>query len=100
MLKIPLEQLTVPPEQALAELRPLYEALRSAAMRENDLRTFLSAEVTLLTLTFAESMLEHRASLRHPPFYLKAEAHDPLEDLYWYLKDYVTWFAPARMPVG
>ena len=88
MLFIPLEKLAVPAKEALATLRPYYEALRAAAIRENDLRTFVAAELVLASMNQADYTLAQPYAYRQPAHYLKAEATDSVEDLYTVLQGF------------
>lgn len=97
MLQITLSQLAVAPEEALDRLAPLYAALREAALRANDLRGFLSAEATLLSMRMARQVLAGRYRAC-PAAYLKAEPLDDVESLYRYVAEYLDLLAPSRMP--
>jgi hypothetical protein len=97
MLEIPLGKLTVAPEEVLNELEPIYAALREHALQANDLRAFLCAEATCLSMRFARKILAGRYR-GYALSYLKAESQDDLESLYLYVAEYLDLLAPPRMP--
>lgn len=85
MLKIFIKDLELgdlTPDQLLKELTELYGQLREAASRCNDLRTFLSAELTLATLSTAQHALAQPQCYHEQAHYLKAEPTDAV-DLLW-----------------
>lgn len=81
MLEINLNKLVVSPSEALAQLRPAYEALRAAAIRENNLRAFAVADLALVSMDLAGYVLAQPLSYIRPAHYLKAEPTDTTEDL-------------------
>lgn len=82
MLEVHVEQLTVSPQVAVEELERVYRALLKAAERENDLRSFLSAELTLASLDSCRWALLQPQCYIGPPRYLKAEPTDSPSDLF------------------
>lgn len=97
MLQIPLANLTAAPGEVLNELEPLYIALRDRALRANDLRGFLCAEATCLSMRYARKILRSRQHA-YSATYLKAEPHDDIESLYDYVADCLDLLALPRMP--
>ncbi len=76
MKKVYVEKLAVPPLQALSELEPVYQALRSAAERANDLHAYMSAELTLASMDCCRYALAQPQCYIDKPHYLVAEPED------------------------
>ncbi len=75
--------------ETLRELETVYRALRDAAARENDLRTWLAAEVTLASLDTAHFALDRPQNFMGPARYYMPEATDSIETLFEYRCRYV-----------
>lgn len=59
----------------------IYSGLRDAAKRENDLFSYLSADMSLATLDLALHMLAAPNSYIEQPCYYKADATDDVDTL-------------------
>jgi hypothetical protein len=81
MLAIPFNKLTSPSARAFVELRLVYEALLNGALREQNLRAFLEADLTLASLDSAKYVLEQPCCSPGPAYYLKAEPGDSVGNL-------------------
>lgn len=82
MLEMSLENGADPSPEMLTELTRAYQALKSAAVRENDLHAFLSAELSLASLEQCWFRLEQPQCYGGKPHYLKAEPTDTPEQLF------------------
>lgn len=96
MQKVYFNKLLGDPLVALETAYSLYTCLREAAMRENDLRTFVSADMTVATLDHAKEAFADPMFYAEAPHYYKAEAQDELEKLYLMRLGYVQNYAIAR----
>lgn len=82
MQKVILGKIQGDPVQLLDELQPVYEALREAASRANDLHAFLGAELSLASIQSARWGLERPQNYMGPVHYLKADTNDSAEELF------------------
>lgn len=96
MQKVYFNKLLGDPNVALEAACSVYSRLRDAAVRENDLRTFVSADLTLATLTHAKEVFAEPSFYSEPPHYYKADIGDDLEKLYLMRLGYVQNYVIAR----
>lgn len=70
------------PSEMLQELTQVYQALKKAAVRENNLHAFLAAELSLVTLEECRYRAMQPQCYAGTAHYLKAEPTDTAEQLF------------------